>query len=277
MNGQARKLAALAAREAGGRRFPLPSIVVASGKGGVGKTQLSCGLAIALARAGIKVLLLDLDMGLANVHITLGLEARATVADLLAGGSLEDCLVTGPEGIRILPAASGAADLAAAGPRERARLLEALATAPDHARVIVADLGAGAAPTVLDLLSLGDLPLVVTTPEPTAFTDAYALAKLLAQRDREAAMRLRLVTNRTRTHEDAQDVADRLSVVARRFLGLDLGYLGALPDDPAVGRAILNRRAVLESEPHAPASRALERLALKVAAWLGEQNRAVLS
>jgi flagellar biosynthesis protein FlhG len=267
VNGQAHKLAL---RTWGRKRFPLPSVALASGKGGVGKTSLSCSLAVSFARQGRRVLLLDLDLGLANVDMVLGLAPRATVADLLTGEcSLDECLVRGPEGILVLPAASGAAELAAASLGDRNRLLECLADAGERADVIVADLGAGVAHGVLELVALADLALIVTTPEPTAFTDAYALAKLLLQRDRRVAERIKLVVNRSASHDESVSVAHRLARVARQFLGFELETVGHVPEDPAAARGVLRRQAFAVAEPDAKASRAVARLARELASRLG--------
>lgn len=267
MNGQARKLAERAAARP--RRFPLPAAVLASGKGGVGKTSLAVALAIALARAGRRVLLIDLDLGLSNVDVLLGLAPQATVADLLAGERrFEDCLVRGPEGIEVLPAASGVAKLAAAGPAERRRLFEALGAARGRYDLLVADAGAGVSPNVLDFFVASDLGLLVTTPEPMAFTDAYALLKLVALSDRSAAGRMKLVLNRTATPEEGARIAGRLREVARKFLSLEIDTLGNIPEDAAVSEAAKRQRPFSIESPLSPAARAIDLVAAAAAARL---------
>lgn len=254
MNGQARALAERAAcREAG-----LPTLVVASGKGGVGKTSLAVALAVALERLGVRVLLADMDLGLGNVGVLLGRRPRAGLRALLEGARPKDLVTPGPGGVSLILGDGDDAGLALAAPRERRRLLRALRRAEGLADALVLDAGAGASDVVLDLLARADLGVVVTTPEPTSYSDAYALAKLLARRDPKAARRLRLLVNRATDEGEARAVAAGLSGIAERFLGQRLPALGWLPEDPAVARAVRRQECfVLGASPAARSASAL--------------------
>jgi flagellar biosynthesis protein FlhG len=168
-----------ARRVAGGVR----SIAITSGKGGVGKTCITVNLARALARGGRRVLLIDADLGLANVDTLLGLHPRATLRQVVAGErALEDVLIDGPGGIKIVPAASGFEDMARLGGREICFLLAQFDALARDFDVALIDTGAGISPAVLCFALAADEKLIVTTPEPTALTDAYALLKVLATR-----------------------------------------------------------------------------------------------
>ncbi len=237
-----------------------PFVAVLSGKGGVGKTNVVANLAIAVSGLGARVLLVDGDLGLANVDVLLGLAPRYSVADVLAGRcGLEQALVEGPRGVRILPAASGRPDLAALDPGSLERLLGALREAARDHDLVLVDAGAGVGPSVLGLASGSDRVVVVTTPEPTSLADAYAAVKLLHQLTPDR--RSELLVNAARDETEARETHAQLQRVARRFLGAPIGYLGFLPADPRLAAAVARQRAVVEMYPASPSARRLVALA----------------
>jgi len=236
------------------------TIAVTSGKGGVGKTCISVNLAIALARRGRRVLLIDADLGLANVDTILGLHPRATLRQVLAGErSVDEVLLEGPAGVKIVPAASGFEEMARLGGGQISALLEQFDRLAQRFDVALIDTGAGISPAVLGFVLAADEKLIVATPEPTALTDAYAMMKILANRYGERSFDV--VVNMARSRGDAARTFAHLSRVTERFLGLTPRSRGFLPYDPEVAEAIRRQRAVLELAPRAPISLALDALA----------------
>jgi flagellar biosynthesis protein FlhG len=235
-------------------------IGVVSGKGGVGKTNLVANVAVACRALGARVLVVDGDLGLANLDVLLGLTPRLSSADVLAGRcSLEEAIVEGPRGIHVLPAASGSGDLAGLRPRELAALLVPLFRASGRYELVLLDAGAGLGASVLSLAASCDRLLLVTTPEPTSLADAYATLKVIG---REAPLLpMDLVVNGVRSAADAQRTHARLAKLAQRFLSWSPPLLGHLPSDPRLAAAVARQRAVVEAFPNAPVSRALVQLA----------------
>ncbi|MFP4058109.1 MAG: MinD/ParA family protein [Candidatus Brocadiia bacterium] len=261
MNAQARSLrdrvARRQAREGWGRTR---TIAVTSGKGGVGKTTVAANLAIALQRLGARVVLVDVDLGLANVDVLLGLRPRWTLKDLLAGRrSIREITVDGPAGVRVVPAASGLEELANLAPWEQERLWRSFAELDADADLVLVDTAAGIAPNVLDVLATTEEVVVVAAPEPAAITDAYALIKVLSRRRDDA--RVHLLVNRARRPQEGYAAAARIAEVARHFLGLDIHCLGCLPEDPQVDQAGRDQVAFAAAYPQCPAARCLASVA----------------
>lgn len=243
------------------------TIAVTSGKGGVGKTCITVNLGVALARRGHRVLLIDADLGLANVDTVLGLHPRATVRQVLAGEcELADVLLDGPAGIKIVPAASGFEEMARLGGRQIVDLLGRFDRLAASFDVALIDTGAGVSPAVLCFGLAADDKLIVATPEPTALTDAYAMMKIFANRYGERSFDV--VVNMARSRGDAARTFAHLSRVAERFLGVTPRYCGYLPHDYELPAAIRRQQAVLERAPRAPISLALDALAVQIAATL---------
>lgn len=235
-------------------------VAVVSGKGGVGKTNLAANLAVAAAGLGKRVLLVDGDLGLSNVDVLLGLVPARSVADVLADlCTVEEALIEGPRGIRILPAASGRCDLAAVTVGDMQALLRRIRRAAAAFDLVLVDAGAGIGPSVIALAAACDPILVVTTPEPTALADAYATLKVLHQTVPERT--LEVVVNGAPTELEARTPYQHLARVARRFLGRELVYRGFLPTDPRLVDAVARQRAVVEVYPSARSSRRLIELA----------------
>lgn len=244
---------------------PVRTIAVTSGKGGVGKTFVTVNVGIALARRGLRVLIVDADLGLANVDTMLGLSPRATLRQVLSGErDITDVLLEGPAGVRIVPASSGFEDMARLGERKLCELLahfDALAQSFDVALV---DTAAGIAPAVLGFTLAADRKLVVATPDPTALTDAYALIKVLATRYGE--LDADVVVNLARTADEAARTFAHLARVSERFLGFTPRSLGHLPSDAEAAASVRRQQSVLDLAPRAPVSRALDALAARLIA-----------
>lgn len=217
-----------------------PWIAVAGGKGGVGKTLLAVNLAILAARAGYRTLLADLDPGLANVDVHLRLAPRFTVEDLARGAcSPAEAVVRGPAGIGVLAGCSGSTALASGDVEHIAAVHRAVQRAARGFDLVVCDTGAGIGPAVLGTARLAALVLAVTTPDPAAATDAYALIKLLVQSGAPAP---HLAVNRVRDREHALGAATRLSTVCQKFLGVRLPFAGSLRSNPALEQAVLRQK-----------------------------------
>jgi flagellar biosynthesis protein FlhG len=231
-----------------------------SGKGGVGKTNLVANLSVAAAGLGAKVLLVDGDLGLANVDVLLGMHPVATAADVLEGRCrFEDAVQEGPRGIHLLAAASGRTDLPGLRPAALARLLIPLFGSTGRYDLVFVDAGAGLGAAVIGLAAACDRALLVTTPEPTSLADAYATLKVLG---REApALRVDVVVNGARDALQARDTHVRLARLADRFLAMVPSYLGHLPSDPRLGEAVARQRAVVEIFPGSPSARHIVKLA----------------
>lgn len=236
---------------------------ITSGKGGVGKTCLAVNLAFALARQGRRVLLVDGDLGLANVDVLLDLEVRVTIWDILDRGvEPEAALVSVHPGLEVLPASSGVPEMANLGPNDQSLLKEVLQGLAAPFQYVILDTAAGLGPAVLWFNTLSDFSLMVTTPDPTALTDAYALVKVLSQS--YPCCRFEVVLNGIQDETEARLTFDTLAAAADRFLGLRLNFLGAVPEDPAVREAVRKQVPFLQLAPQSKAARAVINLAARL-------------
>lgn len=249
-------------------------VAVASGKGGVGKTHLVANLAIAAARLGARPLVVDGDLGLANVDVLLGLSPLRSVADALAGScALAETIVDGPHGIRLLPASSARPDLATPDGRVLARFVAELRLAAEPHDLVLVDAGSGIGHVVTGLAAACARVLVVTTPEPTSVADAYAEIKVL--RAAAPATRCELVVNDASDAEQARRTASRLELLARRFLDAPLPSRGWLPSDPRLRDATSLQRAVVEAFPSSRWPRALVGIAAALLSDVRDARRAL--
>ncbi len=238
----------------------LRTIAFTSGKGGVGKSSLVVNVGLVLARQGQRVVILDGDLSLANIDVLLGLTPKRTLKDVIEGDlDLRDVMVTGPQGIGVIPASSGVETLASLDPGRRDRLLAKLAQIEDLADVLLVDTAAGISPTVLSLVLACQEAVVVTVPEPTAITDAYALIKVLSRRNPDYAVRL--LVNMVESQAQAEEVYRGLQRVVQRFLPSRPLYAGHVVWDPCVAKAVQEQKPLTIHYPYTKAARCISALA----------------
>ncbi|NGX16245.1 MinD/ParA family protein [Wenzhouxiangella sp. XN24] len=255
------------ARQASGlasfrRPRPVRVIAVASGKGGVGKTNVSVNLGVAFAAMGRRTMLLDADLGLANVDVLLGLQARYNLSHLLSGErELEEIMVSGPGGLRIVPASSGVARLADLASAELNGIIGAFSSLSEEVDVLIVDTAAGISPSVLQFCVAAQEVMLVVCDEPSSLTDAYALVKVLA-RD-HAVRRFHTITNRVDSVQHGRKLHNKLQTVCDRFLDVPLQHMGTIPEDPLLRRAVQMQSPVVTAYPSSPASRAFKELAAR--------------
>jgi flagellar biosynthesis protein FlhG len=249
-------------------------LTVASGKGGVGKTNVAANLAICMAASGKEVLLLDADLGLANLDIVLNVKARYTLAHVISGQrSLEEVILKGPGGIRLICGASGLTQMADLNEFQRQRLLQEMTKLEHQFDVIVIDTGAGISRNVLSFCDAADHTVVVTTPEPTSITDAYAVIKCLSKN--RSGMKLSLLVNMALSRQEAKNVYQRIAGVAQKFLSVIVYEAGYILRDDHVIEAVKQREPVVLAYPRCQAGHCYLALAGKLnraAEVTAEQN-----
>jgi flagellar biosynthesis protein FlhG len=249
-----------------GTARPVKVLTVTGGKGGVGKTNIAANLAITLAQFGRRVMLLDADLGLANVDVLLGLQPRYTLADVLRGErALADVIVTGPGGVRVVPGASGLAAIADLGTAGQAGLINAFSELTEDLDLLVVDTAAGISGSVQRFCAAASDVLVVVCDEPTSITDAYALIKVLSTE--HGVTRFRIVTNMTHQGGDGRQLFEKLLRVTERFLQVTLDHAGSLPYDDRVWRAVQLQAPFVTAFPGSLAAAALKRLATRADNW----------
>ncbi len=237
-------------------------IAITSGKGGVGKSNIAVNLSIKLASAGRKIVLLDADLGLANADVLCNVDLPFNLSHVIARKkSLDEVMVTGPGGFRLIGGASGLARMADLTDYDRQRLVEALHAVEAAADTIVIDTGAGISPNVLAFTRAADHVLVVTTPEPTAITDAYAVIKVISRDGMDR--RVSLLVNQVRHVTEGRMVYERVAKVAKNFLGLNVLDAGHVVSDEHVKRAVLQRMPFLLASPRCGASFCIAQLAMR--------------
>lgn len=245
---------------------PVKVVAVTGGKGGVGKTNISVNLSIALAELRRRVVLMDADLGLANVDVMLGLQARYTLADVLNGSkSIKDVLVRGPAGMHIVPASSGVQQMATLSSQEHAALIHSFSEISDQLDVLMVDTAAGISDTVVSFLRASQEVIVVVCDEPSSITDAYALIKLM--NTEHGMFRFRVIANMTRSTQEGINLFNKLNSACERFLDASLQYLGHVPFDESLRKAVQKRQALLEFAPRSKAAAAIRSIAQKIDQW----------
>jgi flagellar biosynthesis protein FlhG len=244
-------------------------IAVTSGKGGVGKTFVSANLAAALAKRGLRVLVLDADLGLANLDVVLNLYPKVTLHDVFTGkATLEQAIIRAPGGFSVLLAGSGMVEYSRLTPEVRDDFLRIISGLVPHYDIVILDTGAGISDVVLFAVSLASEVLVVATPEPTSLTDAYATIKVLVGQQKRHT--IRMVINQTARLGDGRAITVQLQQVLDRFVTsepgrpLKLVHMCDIPADPAVRQAIMRRQLLMLSSPGSPAAMAVAQLATKI-------------
>ncbi|MBQ0724554.1 MAG: MinD/ParA family protein [Cycloclasticus sp.] len=245
---------------------PVRVIAIASGKGGVGKTNLSVNLGVSLCKLGRKVALLDADMGLANVDILLGLHPSYNLTHVLSGEkSLAEIVVEGPHGLKVVPASSGVQHMAEIGTMEQAGIINAFSEFEHDIDILLVDTAAGIHGGVINFARACQEVLIVVCDEPTSLTDAYALIKLL-NRD-HGLNRFHIITNMVESLQHGKTLYSKLCKVTDQYLDVALYFTGAVPFDKSLRKSVQKQQAVVELMPNSPASQAIKGLAKTIDNW----------
>lgn len=235
-------------------------IAVTSGKGGVGKTNFSVNMGIALAKLGAKPLLVDADLGLANVDVIMGVLPPYNLGHVILGEKkITDVMINGPAGLRVIASGSGVYKLANLSEKSLEQCLLELNEIEKYADIMIIDTGAGLSKNVLKFVLAAGEVVVITTPEPTAITDAYGLIKVVASSDPNTL--IWLVVNMVKNDSEGSQVVDRLSTVSKRFLGVDILPLGYIPYDPIIPRAVKEQQPFIISHPRSMAGQSVDQIA----------------
>jgi flagellar biosynthesis protein FlhG len=244
--------ATLGAKPQEGKRARI--ITVTSGKGGVGKTNMSVNVALAYARLGRKVIVMDADLGLANVNVVLGVVPKYNLHHVIRKQkTMKEILIETDYGISIVAGASGFSKIANLSDDERQSFISELDTLT-QADIIIIDTSAGVSSSVVDFIAAADEVIVVTTPEPPAMTDAYGIIKIIATEIDDLDMGLNLIVNKAKDSAEGKSVADRMIKITNQFLNVKLDYLGFVYNDPAVEHAIRKQKPFMVIDPRSKAS-----------------------
>ena len=245
---------------------PVRVIAVTSGKGGVGKTNISVNLAASLSLAGQRVMLMDADLGLANVDVLLGLEPHFDLQHVISGEkSLDEIIVQGPLGIHVVPASSGVEKMAELTSVEHASLIAAFSELKQPIDVLIVDTAAGIADGVVSFAKACQEVIVVVCDEPTSLTDAYALIKVLSMR--HGIKQFQILANMVKDESQRLNLYEKLLNTTDRFLEVGLKYLGAVPFDEQLRQSVQAQKPVVEAYPRSPAAKALVRIGEKINRW----------
>lgn len=267
MGDQAEALRKMAEQKSKGAKV----ITITSGKGGVGKTNMSVNLGIALSRMGLRVVILDVDFGLANIDVLFGIIPQHTLVDLIRDDkSIFDVLTNGPENVKFLSGGSGVEELVRMDNRQLKRFVGNIALLDKLYDVILIDTGAGLSRNVLSFIMAADEVLLVTTPEPTAITDAYALIKMVSRRDIKKP--IRVLVNKAESQREAEEIMVKLTTVAERFLSLKLSRLGYILYDESVVRAVKQQKPFLIGYPRSQAAKQLTDVAEALMSGCNEEG-----
>lgn len=238
-------------------------IAITSGKGGVGKTNITVNLAIALQRLGKRVLVIDADLGLANVDVLMGITPKYNLRHVMQGDcSLEDVVIRGPEGMLLVPGASGITELADMSDRSRELIINNLNRITGVSDIILVDTGAGLSRNVRRFVTAADEAIVVTSPDPTAITDAYSMIKIITQENED--LEVKLIVNMAMNSREALEISERIVLVVKQFLNKSIETLGHIVFDNALRMSVRNQRPVLLENPNSEIARSIHAIARKI-------------
>lgn len=245
---------------------PVRVVAVTGGKGGVGKTNVSVNLAVSAAEAGQKVMLFDADLGLANIDVVMGLHPKYTLSHVLRGEcTLEEAMVEGPAGVKVVPGASGLQHMAELSAAEHTGLIRAFGDLNTELDLLIVDTAAGISDVVVSFARASHDILIVVCDEPASITDAYAIIKLL-NRD-FGHSRFRVLANMVHTAQEGRELYNKMCRVTDRYLDVTLSYMGAVPFDESLRRAVKGQKPVVQAFPRSRSAQAFRNLAKKMEAW----------
>ena len=263
---QAENLRNMVKKQASPRRVARV-ITVTSGKGGVGKSNISVNLALSIARLGKKVIIFDADFGLANIEVMLGIRPKYNLADLMFHGkSLTDIITPGPEGIGFISGGSGIQELTSLTRDQIIYLIQKLVELDTKADVIIIDTGAGISDAVLEFVAASNEVLLVATPEPTSITDAYALLKALNRKADYCLQdsNIKMIANRVDSADEGKELFNKLNLVVNKFLNLKFEFMGAITLEPNVPKSVIRQKPVILSYPNSDFTKAITEIAAKL-------------
>ena len=241
-------------------------IAVSSGKGGVGKTNVSVNLAISMAKQGKEVMLLDADLGLANVDVLLGLHTEYNLSHVIKGErTLEEIIVEGPSNIKVVPASSGKSDMANLSPSEHMGLINAFSELACMVDVMIIDTGAGISDSVISFCGASQDVIVVVHDEPASITDAYAFIKVMSKKHKVS--HFHILANMTHHAREGHELFEKLSKATDRFLDVVIDFIGAVPFDTKLRKSIQHQRAVVDAYPNSISSLAFKRITNQINNW----------
>ncbi len=245
---------------------PVRVIAVTGGKGGVGKTNITVNLGVAMAELGKRVMVLDADLGLANIDVILGLHAKRNLSHVMSGEcALEEIMVTGPKGLKVIPGASGMQHMAELSPAEHAGLIHAFSEVANDVDVLLIDTAAGISDLVVSFSRAAQEQIVVVCDEPASITDAYAIIKLLNRE--HGVSRFRILANMVKSVQEGRDLYNKMCRVTDQYLDVMLSYMGGIPYDEQLRKAVKSQKPVVEAYPRSRASQAFKNLAKKADNW----------
>ena len=245
---------------------PVKVIAVTSGKGGVGKTNISANLSMALSQRGKDVLLLDADLGLANVDVLLGLRPKYTLSDVISGSrTLEEIIINGPDSLKIIPASSGIRNMADLDAMEHAGIIRAFSELSHSIDVLMIDTAAGISDSVISFTRAAQEVIVVVCDEPTSITDAYALIKVL-NKD-YGICRFRVISNMVHSLQEGRELFKKIMTVTDKYLEVQLDFMGMVPYDDYLRKAVQRQKAVIDAYPRSKSALAFKTLCAKADKW----------
>ncbi|MDH3760606.1 MAG: MinD/ParA family protein [Gammaproteobacteria bacterium] len=247
-------------------QHPVRVIAVTSGKGGVGKSNVTINLAVTLAQTGERVMVMDADMGLANIDVLLGLSPGLNMSHVINGEcSLEETIIEGPAGIKIVPASSGVAAMSDLTPAQNAGVIRSFSELTEPVDTLLIDTAAGLSDSVVSYTRAAREVIVVVCDEPASITDAYAMVKVM-NRD-YGVERFHVLANQAHGASQGRELYNKLARVSERFLDVTLDYLGCIPYDDSLKKAVQKQKSVVEAFPRSPSATAFKQIAKKTQQW----------